>query len=82
MKTKVLLSVFFLIVAALIITLPSPVSCAQKPIHEVVVGNISAMTGPTSGTHLMCQSGSKDYLYYLNEKGGIEGKKGKVRSNI
>ncbi len=79
MKTKVLLSVFFLIVAALIITLPSPVSWAQKPIHEVVVGNISAMTGPTSGTHLMCQSGSKDYLYYLNEKGGIEGKKGKVK---
>ncbi len=79
MKTKAVLSVSFLTVAALIITLPSPVSWAQKPIHEVVVGNISAMTGPTSGTHLMCQSGSKDYLYYLNEKGGIEGKKGKVK---
>ena len=29
---------------------------------------------------MMCQSGSKDYLYYLNEKmGGIAGKKGKVK---
>jgi ABC-type branched-subunit amino acid transport system substrate-binding protein len=79
MKTKMFLSVSFLMVA-IIITLTSSVSWAQKAIPEVVVGNISAMTGPTSGTHMMCQSGSKDYLYYLNEKmGGITGKKGKVK---
>lgn len=79
MKTKILLSVSCLMIA-IIITLTSSVSWAQKPITEVAVGNISAMTGPTSGTHMMCQSGSKDYLYYLNEKmGGISGKKGKVR---
>ena len=79
MKTKIFLSVSFLMLA-IIITLPFSVSWAQKPIPEVVVGNISAMTGPTSGTHMMCQSGSKDYLYYLNEKmGGISGKKGKVK---
>ena len=53
-------------------------SWAQKT-TEIAVGNISAMTGPTSGTHMMCLSGAKDYLYYLNEKmGGIAGKKGKV----
>jgi ABC-type branched-subunit amino acid transport system substrate-binding protein len=76
MKTKILLFVFGLMVA---ITLYTSVSWAQKPITEVAVGNISAMTGPTSGTHMMCLSGSKDYLYYLNEKmGGIAGKKGKV----
>ena len=76
MKTKVLLFVFSLMV---VVTLYIQVSWAQKPITEVAVGNISAMTGPTSGTHMMCLSGSKDYLYYLNEKmGGIAGKKGKV----
>ena len=48
---------------------------------EVVVANISAMTGPTSGTHMMCQSGSRDYLTYLNEtQGGIVGKKGTVKT--
>jgi ABC-type branched-subunit amino acid transport system substrate-binding protein len=79
MKTKLFLSVSCLMVA-IIVTLPTSVSWAQKPVKEVVVGNISAMTGPTSGTHMMCQSGSKDYLYYLNEKmGGIAGKKGKVK---
>jgi len=76
MKTKVLLFVFSLMV---VVTLYIQVSWAQKPITEVAVGNISAMTGPTSGTHMMCLSGSKDYLYYLNEKmGGIAGKRGKV----
>jgi ABC-type branched-subunit amino acid transport system substrate-binding protein len=49
--------------------------------QEVVVANISAMTGPTSGTHMMCQSGSRDYLNFLNEtQGGISGKQGKVKT--
>lgn len=79
MKTKVLFSICFLMVA-LIITLPFSLCWAQRPIREVVVGNMSATTGPTSGTHLMCQTGSQNYLEYLNEKmGGIEGKKGKVK---
>lgn len=46
---------------------------------EVVVANISAMSGPTSGTHMMCQSGSRDYLEHLNRQSGIAGKNGKVR---
>ena len=46
---------------------------------EVVVASISAMTGPTSGTHMMCQSGSRDYLEYLNQQGGIAGKNGKAK---
>ncbi len=45
---------------------------------EVVVASISAMTGPTSGTHMMCQSGSRDYLDHLNQQGGIAGKTGKA----
>jgi hypothetical protein len=67
MRTKIFLSVSFLMIAIVTVMLSS-VSWAQR---EVVVGNISAMTGPTSGTHTMCQSGAKDYLYYLNDKGGI-----------
>jgi ABC-type branched-subunit amino acid transport system substrate-binding protein len=51
---------------------------AAGPPGQVVVGNISAMSGPTSGTHLMCQAGSRDYLEYLNQKGGISGKTGSV----
>lgn len=79
MKTRTSLSVFFLVVAILF-TIPSAICWSKGPVGEVMVGNVSAMTGPTSGTHMMCQSGSKDYLYYLNEKnGGIEGSKGKVK---
>lgn len=55
----------------------SPVAAAAQA--EVVVANISAMTGPTSGTHMMCQSGSRDYLEHLNQQGGIAGKNGKVK---
>lgn len=57
------------------------VGFAAESNREIVVGNISAMTGPTSGTHMMCQSGSKDYLNYLNEtQGGISGKNGTVKT--
>ena len=66
-----------------------PIACAiavitlstSAPTHaaEVVVANISAMTGPTSGTHMMCQSGSRDYLEHLNQQGGVAGKLGKVK---
>jgi len=77
MKSKVL---FFVFCFMIVIPLSTSVSLAQKSVAEVVVGNISAMTGPTSGTHMMCLSGAKDYLYYLNEKtGGISGKKGQVK---
>jgi len=54
-------------------------AAAAAQAGEVVVGNISAMTGPTSGTHMMCQSGSREYLEYLNQQGGIAGKDGKVK---
>lgn len=55
-------------------------AAARAQAGEVVVGNISAMTGPTSGTHMMCQSGSRDYLEYLNQtQGGIAGRKGKAK---
>lgn len=75
MKTRL-----FLLLALIVVTIPFLANSAEKPIREVVVGNFSAMTGPVSVTHLMCLSGSKDYLSYLNEeKGGIEGKKGKVK---
>jgi hypothetical protein len=50
-------------------TLLLPAAAAAQS-KEVVVGNISAMTGPTSGTHMMCQSGSRDLLNYLNGRTG------------
>ncbi len=79
MKARMFWAVVSFMVAT-VITSPSSISWSQAPIKEVVVGNVSAMTGPTSGTHMMCQSGSKDYLHYLNDKnGGIAGSKGKVK---
>lgn len=50
--------------------------------NEVAVGEICALTGPTSVTHLMCYSGSKDYMEYINGQGGIEGKMGKVKIKV
>jgi len=53
-----------------------------EAVQEVVVGEICALTGPTSVTHLMCFSGSKDYMEYINDQGGIEGKNGKVKIKV
>ncbi len=67
---------------ALVLALAASVSlpcAAAAQTGEVVVANISAMSGPTSGTHMMCQSGSKEYLELLNQQGGIAGKNGKVK---
>ena len=49
---------------------------------EVVVGEICALTGPTSVTHLMCYSGSKDYMEYINDQGGVTGKNGTVKIKV
>lgn len=67
--------------AAIILT-----ACFMNPgvpyAKELIVGEICAMTGPTSATHLMCFSGSKDYLDYVNELGGIKGKKGTAKTRV
>lgn len=74
------LSIVIALTVAITVALSFSVGSAEEPAREIVVGNISAMTGPTSGTHMMCQSGSKDYLNYLNEtRGGISGKNGTVK---
>ncbi len=67
------------VLALAALALSAPAAAAAKT-GEVVVANISAMTGPTSGTHMMCQSGSREYLEYVNEHGGISGKKGTVKT--
>jgi len=80
MTGKGIFHVFFTVLIASFLFTPLSTAHAAGPTGEVVVGNISAMTGPTSGTHMMCQSGSRDYLNYLNEtKGGISGKDGQVK---
>lgn len=66
------------VVVALAAIMLLPAAAAAEG-GEVVVGNISAMSGPTSGTHMMCQSGSRDYLEHLNQQGGIRGKHGTVK---
>ncbi len=77
---RTLLSAVFILMVTMVIASVSSIGIAEGAVKEVLVGNVSAMTGPTSGTHMMCLSGSKDYLMYLNEtKGGISGSKGKVK---
>lgn len=57
-------------------------SAVAEDVPEVAVGEICAMTGPTSATHLMCFSGSKDYFKYINDQGGVKGEKGKVKIKV
>lgn len=64
------------LLAAAIVLSPG---AARAKSGEVVVANISAMSGPTSGTHMMCQAGSREYLEHLNRQGGIAGKNGTAR---
>lgn len=66
-------------IALALAALPLLPAVAAAKDGQVVVANISAMTGPTSGTHMMCQSGTRDYLDHLNKQGGISGKSGKVK---
>ncbi len=83
MRTKRVLAGFL---ATTLVAILVAFSCAPKPsapmpaapVREVVVGSISGLTGPTMVTHTWCNEGSKDYFRYVNAKGGIEGKKGKV----
>ncbi len=77
MKKRIFLSA--LLLAAISLAFHPADVFAKGATGEVIVGCISAMTGPTSGTHMMCQSGSRDYLNYINEKGGVSGKKGTVK---
>jgi branched-chain amino acid transport system substrate-binding protein len=78
MKRRIFLSAILL--AATLTAFHSTDIFAEDAVKEVVVGNVSAMTGPTSATHMMCLSGSKDFLDYLNENGGISGKLGTVKT--
>ena len=79
MKTKAFVFLFFLIAAG-VMALTSSVGWTQTGVGEVVVGNLSAMTGPTSTTHAMAMAGGKEYFYYVNKKfGGIKGKMGTVK---
>jgi len=80
MKQRRAQPIAMVLTVAMTVALLFSISSAAETAQEIVVGNISAMTGPTSGTHMMCQSGSRDYLNYLNEtEGGISGKNGKVK---
>ena len=78
MKTFIgLFSAMVLFAGGLMVPAPAAADMA-----EVAVGEICAMTGPASATHLMCFSGSKDYFEYVNEQGGVKGKKGQVKIKV
>lgn len=50
-------------------------SCKGEKSDEIRVGGIFDLTGPTSETGSMYANGVKDYIDYINEKGGINGKR-------
>jgi len=76
MKTRIGL---FAVIGIFVVSFVTFNPAYGSDVKEVVVCEIGAMTGPASSTHLMCMSGTKDYVEYINEKGGIKGKKGKVK---
>lgn len=57
------------------ITLFLPLSCKKERTAEIRVGGIFDLTGPTSETGSMYANGVKDYVDFINEKGGINGKR-------
>lgn len=79
MNKRAVLLAGLLILFAMMLTAPAVFS-ADVP--ELVVGEICAMTGPTSPTHLMCMSGSRDYIEHVNSLGGIRGSKGTVKLKV
>ncbi|HNW26977.1 MAG TPA: ABC transporter substrate-binding protein [Spirochaetota bacterium] len=50
-------------------------SCKKEKSDEIRVGGIFDLTGPTSETGSMFANGVKGYIDYINEKGGINGKR-------
>ncbi|HOT46543.1 MAG TPA: ABC transporter substrate-binding protein [Spirochaetota bacterium] len=50
-------------------------SCKGEKTGEIRVGGIFDLTGPTSETGSMFANGVKGYIDYINEKGGINGRK-------
>lgn len=43
--------------------------------NEIVIGSISPLTGPIAMVGVAIANGAKDYFDYINEKGGINGRK-------
>lgn len=63
--------IIFLIAAALFV----PASCKKEKESEIRVGGIFDLTGSTSETGSMYANGVKDYIEFINEKGGVNGKR-------
>ncbi len=66
--------VMFIFAAALVLSC----SCKSEKSGEIRVGGIFDLTGPTSETGSMYAIGVKDYIDFINEKGGINGKRVKL----
>jgi branched-chain amino acid transport system substrate-binding protein len=50
-------------------------SCKGEKSDEIRVGGIFDLTGPTSETGSMYANGVRDYIDFINEKGGINGRR-------
>ncbi len=63
--------IMFLVAIALVLHC----SCRGGKSDEIRVGGIFDLTGPTSETGSMYANGVKDYIDFINERGGINGKR-------
>jgi branched-chain amino acid transport system substrate-binding protein len=63
------------IMALLAVSLILAFSCKGEKSDEIRVGGIFDLTGPTSETGSMYANGVKGYIDFINEKGGINGKR-------
>ena len=59
----------------LAVAFAASLSCTDEKNGEIRVGGIFDLTGPTSETGSMYANGVKGYIDYINEKGGINGRK-------
>lgn len=77
MNRKVTIGIF-VIIFLLALGLGKGIASSKTPGvtgNEIVIGCISPLTGPIAMVGVAIANGAKDYFDYINEKGGINGRK-------
>jgi len=77
MKGKVIIGIF-LVLSLFVLGAGTSIASGKTPGvtgSEIVIGSISPLTGPIAMVGVAIANGAKDYFDYVNQKGGINGRK-------
>jgi len=77
MKGKVIIGTF-LVLSLFVLGAGTSIASGKTPGvtgSEIVIGSISPLTGPIAMVGVAIANGAKDYFDYVNQKGGINGRK-------